>query len=499
VCISNLIETSRCCRLSMGVGGMVALLALGLCSTAAVKAAESASAAGSSKGLPGVAVQYLEPGAPAAAAGLRLGDRVVSVDGEPVDSLDELVRRRDGTTPGQKLRLRYVRDGVRTETTLTVEGHYLPEIRPHTDGVASTKTPEPLVTPSGKRVSLQILGPKFVQLNLSGAVHPAVRLASSEFQTEEYPARAGYSREVLHRHQSSTEIRIGADVLINSASGAKVRWRERDGFTRIILGKQEGSGTVESRWHGWGLTLWDVELERFADATTTWSLRPCWGFGVPDPLRKSPPPPGPAGSAFPNERGARVLQRVSPTSPAGEAGLAVGDLIVSADDKPIGHPGDLHQLMQRSFPGQRVRLKYLRGEEPRETALTVQAPSIPPPPPAEAPKPRPVPPVISRMGQQTTLSLEARANTTIQVAPLVQRELNCSADRMRVEDRPAKLNAPRQLLYHFSGNVEVRFPSGVVIRSDQPVLVVWGEGMGAVYLTLHTGEQASRQPGPARR
>jgi membrane-associated protease RseP (regulator of RpoE activity) len=55
--------------------------------------------------------------APAAAAGLRAGDRVVAVDGRPVDDFEQL-RSAFAGTAGRPVRLVYERDGQRHETTI---------------------------------------------------------------------------------------------------------------------------------------------------------------------------------------------------------------------------------------------------------------------------------------------------------------------------------------------------------------------------------------------
>ncbi|GIX22605.1 MAG: regulator of sigma E protease [Gammaproteobacteria bacterium] len=59
----------------------------------------------------------VQPGGAADAAGLRAGDRLLTVDGEPIQSLQSWVER-VRAHPGRPLRLEVERDGVRFETTL---------------------------------------------------------------------------------------------------------------------------------------------------------------------------------------------------------------------------------------------------------------------------------------------------------------------------------------------------------------------------------------------
>ncbi|MCP9485875.1 MAG: trypsin-like peptidase domain-containing protein [Gaiellaceae bacterium MAG52_C11] len=67
----------------------------------------------------GVRLAQVRPGTPAAAAGLRDGDMVTEIDGEPVDAADGLRRLIDARRPGDSVELTIVRSG--DERTVEVE------------------------------------------------------------------------------------------------------------------------------------------------------------------------------------------------------------------------------------------------------------------------------------------------------------------------------------------------------------------------------------------
>jgi putative serine protease PepD len=66
-------------------------------------------------------ITRVEPGSPAADAGLREGDAIVEIDGERVDSALALVAQVRERTTGDEVRLVYVRDGERHEVTVTLD------------------------------------------------------------------------------------------------------------------------------------------------------------------------------------------------------------------------------------------------------------------------------------------------------------------------------------------------------------------------------------------
>ena len=68
----------------------------------------------------GVVVQDVTPGGPAAQAGLKAGDSIISVGGKAINAGDELVAEVSSHHPGDKLKIGYLRNGKQEEATVTV-------------------------------------------------------------------------------------------------------------------------------------------------------------------------------------------------------------------------------------------------------------------------------------------------------------------------------------------------------------------------------------------
>ena len=69
----------------------------------------------------GVVIESVEPGSPAEKAGLKGGDVITSVNGQPVRTGNDLVNPIAQAAIGSKVKLNYVRDRGQKETTATVE------------------------------------------------------------------------------------------------------------------------------------------------------------------------------------------------------------------------------------------------------------------------------------------------------------------------------------------------------------------------------------------
>ena len=68
----------------------------------------------------GVTLSNVISGSPAAAAGLKVGDTITSIDGKTITSGDELVNEISGRKPGTKASLGFVRNGKKDSTTVTI-------------------------------------------------------------------------------------------------------------------------------------------------------------------------------------------------------------------------------------------------------------------------------------------------------------------------------------------------------------------------------------------
>jgi len=64
----------------------------------------------------------------------------------------------------------------------------------------------------------------------------------------------------------------------------------------------------------------------------------------------------------PKDRGV-LVERVEAERPAAKAGVRVGDIVLSVDEKPVEAPHDLVRAVHRAPDGAALRLEILRGRE----------------------------------------------------------------------------------------------------------------------------------------
>lgn len=76
---------------------------------------------GSLRGVKGVLVPSVVPASPAAAAGVRPGDLITSLDGSPVNDGGELLQLLAKRQPGDKVKLGFVRDSRELDVTVTLK------------------------------------------------------------------------------------------------------------------------------------------------------------------------------------------------------------------------------------------------------------------------------------------------------------------------------------------------------------------------------------------
>jgi putative serine protease PepD len=68
----------------------------------------------------GVQITSVQPGGPAASAGLRAGDVIIEVNGEPATSTDQMLALTITMKPGEKVPITYVRNGQAIDTEVTL-------------------------------------------------------------------------------------------------------------------------------------------------------------------------------------------------------------------------------------------------------------------------------------------------------------------------------------------------------------------------------------------
>ena len=69
------------------------------------------------------------------------------------------------------------------------------------------------------------------------------------------------------------------------------------------------------------------------------------------------------------ERAGALIRGVVPGGPAARAGLGAGDLVVAADQRPVGGPRDLRRALASASADAPLALTVVRGVEEREVAV----------------------------------------------------------------------------------------------------------------------------------
>jgi len=84
------------------------------------------------------------------------------------------------------------------------------------------------------------------------------------------------------------------------------------------------------------------------------------------PVRLPPPAATAAG-----QHGALLVSAVEPDSPAAQAGLLLGDAVLTLDGEAVTDFGDLLPLLEADRIGKALAVKVLRAGEVREVQVTV--------------------------------------------------------------------------------------------------------------------------------
>jgi serine protease Do len=136
----------------------------------------------------GVIIEAVEPGSPAEKAGLKPGDVITSVNGNPVKTGSDLVNPIAQSPIGSKVRINYLRDGSQKETTVTVEDRT--KVFPDRAGRANDQPGEGVPVEFGLRVE-DLTPERARRLGLEGQKGVVVR----EVDPASFADDAGFLRD----------------------------------------------------------------------------------------------------------------------------------------------------------------------------------------------------------------------------------------------------------------------------------------------------------------
>jgi serine protease Do len=116
----------------------------------------------------------------------------------------------------------------------------------------------------------------------------------------------------------------------------------------------------------------DAEVMEFAIELDRYSVTEGMGFGPPrNPPLKRPLGSGYLGAYMEDEKEGLTVKLVRPASPADEAGLRVGDVILSFNGKKVAGRDDCLARIWRGRPGGKVRLTVRREGRDLDLAVTL--------------------------------------------------------------------------------------------------------------------------------
>jgi len=130
--------------------------------------------------LKGVAVAQVEPGSPAKAAGLRVGDVITGINGTPVSDVNQFRLQIAGMSPGTKADLKIVRDGHDENVNVTLSEMSKQNLRGSGNGDGDDDSDQGTMQGKGEKgalpgVSVQAVTPELKQqLQLPDSVHAGV-------------------------------------------------------------------------------------------------------------------------------------------------------------------------------------------------------------------------------------------------------------------------------------------------------------------------------------
>ena len=315
---------------------------------------------------PQVLVERTVQGSPAERAGLRAGDVILTLDGEPVPAgrITALAAR---LAPGDSIRLRVDREGEIREITAVADRRPArpPAVLLRRESSGLEASSAPIVHVNGERL---------IARNVEGSTR-GIRgyWLASEGGRPEYRRLSGWSNDALDTRvvellrcaeevewQPARTVHVNLRQLQERADSLRVamaqRVLERQGETRFELRSLEAGSAATTEVTG------RLQRLRSQPSTGTYVLRiedyvAAGMRGVAGAELTALEPE--LAAYFDNVRRGLLVLRIAPGTPAARAGLVPGDVVVEANGASLASVTELRRIL--SVPdGQEVRLEVIR-------------------------------------------------------------------------------------------------------------------------------------------
>ncbi len=214
--------------------------------------------------------------------------------------------------------------------------NHIPQVEGEIDGI-----PGKFDIDTGSRASLDLLGPFVEKHGLKAKYSP--KLEGVTGWGVGGPARAAITR--------AGELKLG-EVTVK-APVTELTLQQKGAFTDPYVAGNVGAGVLK-RFN----IVFDYGQQRLIFERNA-------RYSEPDAFDR-------AGLWMNQVDGGFEVMDVFAGSPAAEAGIAVGDTILSVDGQPVASLPALRQRFRSDAPGTRVRLEIRKGETQREVVLTLR-------------------------------------------------------------------------------------------------------------------------------
>lgn len=287
----------------------------------------------------GVYISGMTSNSAAEDAGLRKGDVIVSIEGQTVNSADDIGRVKDGFEVGDNMRVNFLRKGNTESRTVRLRGR---ATNSNGHAMATTTKTKPFLGVVPHTVDDDIVD----KYRLPGGAREGVFL--SEIVKNSAAASAGLQAKDVIVRINGEEITDNDDLRYGIADAA----RENDGKMNIVVVRDGVRRTIKAVL-GEKTTTSKVHV-KVDEKEKVIVKKPFLGVYM----------------ATAGNGGVRITNTVRGKA-AEEAGIQADDIIVDFDGESVANYNDLVYKLNNYKPGDKIRIGLLRDGDPRTVRLTL--------------------------------------------------------------------------------------------------------------------------------